>query len=210
MSRRSPGSRIAKFSTSSIPTHFLFSVNNHGSASNSTRPFLGSKKYVTSTFSPIYVNYFVHACCTSVYSEVSTGMCLHKKKLESKYLLSDVLMLLFLKLKQNGRNDGWRCRSDHRILIWVIQYPQVRAILLHYYFFSLCLPLLISPNVSYFYFPLIYRQGAGPRGILATLSQYMLGSAASFAFFLSIGSVRSLFRLMIYILAFLSNYMANR
>ncbi|PAV22219.1 mitochondrial genome maintenance [Pyrrhoderma noxium] len=35
----------------------------------------------------------------------------------------------------------------------------------------------------------ILRQGAGPRGILATLSQYMLGSAASFAFFLSIGSV---------------------
>lgn len=76
--------------------------------------------------------------------------------------------------------------------------------------FSPCLPLLIFPNAPYFYFPLIYRQGAGPRGILATLSQYMLGSAASFAFFLSIGSVRSLFRLMIYILAFLSNYMANR
>ena len=76
--------------------------------------------------------------------------------------------------------------------------------------FSPCLPLLLSPNVPYFHFPLIYRQGAGPRGILATLSQYMLGSAASFAFFLSIGSVRSLFHLMIYILAFLSNYMANR
>ncbi|KAG8918238.1 subunit of TIM23 translocase complex [Tulasnella sp. 408] len=35
----------------------------------------------------------------------------------------------------------------------------------------------------------ILRGGAGPRGFLATLSQYMLGSAASFAFFLSIGSV---------------------
>ncbi|KAG9051174.1 subunit of TIM23 translocase complex [Tulasnella sp. UAMH 9824] len=35
----------------------------------------------------------------------------------------------------------------------------------------------------------ILRGGAGPRGFLATLSQYMLGSAASFAFFLSIGSI---------------------
>ncbi|KAG8953080.1 subunit of TIM23 translocase complex [Tulasnella sp. 424] len=35
----------------------------------------------------------------------------------------------------------------------------------------------------------IIRGGAGPRGFLATLSQYMLGSAASFAFFLSIGSI---------------------
>ncbi|KAL5495520.1 MGR2 [Sanghuangporus weigelae] len=34
----------------------------------------------------------------------------------------------------------------------------------------------------------ILRNGAGPRGVMATLSQYMLGSAASFTFFLSIGS----------------------
>ncbi|EJD04220.1 uncharacterized protein FOMMEDRAFT_106771 [Fomitiporia mediterranea MF3/22] len=34
----------------------------------------------------------------------------------------------------------------------------------------------------------ILRNGAGPRGIMATLSQYMLGSAASFTFFLAIGS----------------------
>lgn len=33
------------------------------------------------------------------------------------------------------------------------------------------------------------RQGAGPRGFLATLSQYMLSSAATFSFFLAIGSV---------------------
>lgn len=33
------------------------------------------------------------------------------------------------------------------------------------------------------------RNGAGPRGFLATLSQYMLTSAATFGFFLSIGSV---------------------
>jgi hypothetical protein len=33
--------------------------------------------------------------------------------------------------------------------------------------------------------------GAGPRGSLATLSQYMLSSAATFSFFLAIGSVRS-------------------
>ncbi|TFY72256.1 hypothetical protein EVG20_g761 [Dentipellis fragilis] len=31
--------------------------------------------------------------------------------------------------------------------------------------------------------------GAGPRGALATLSQYMLSSAATFSFFLAIGSV---------------------
>lgn len=34
------------------------------------------------------------------------------------------------------------------------------------------------------------RAGPGPRGFLATLSQYMLSSAATFSFFLSIGSVR--------------------
>ncbi|KAF4623982.1 hypothetical protein D9613_002025 [Agrocybe pediades] len=33
------------------------------------------------------------------------------------------------------------------------------------------------------------RGGAGPRGALSTLSQYMLSSAATFSFFLSIGSV---------------------
>ncbi|KAH6917130.1 reactive mitochondrial oxygen species modulator 1-domain-containing protein [Coprinopsis sp. MPI-PUGE-AT-0042] len=35
----------------------------------------------------------------------------------------------------------------------------------------------------------IIRHGAGPRGFMATLSQYMLSSAATFSFFLSIGSV---------------------
>lgn len=35
----------------------------------------------------------------------------------------------------------------------------------------------------------ILRAGAGPRGFLATLSQYMLTSAATFSFFLAIGSV---------------------
>ncbi|KIM62201.1 hypothetical protein SCLCIDRAFT_1215261 [Scleroderma citrinum Foug A] len=35
----------------------------------------------------------------------------------------------------------------------------------------------------------ILRGGAGPRGFLATLSQYMLSSAATFSFFLAIGSV---------------------
>lgn len=33
------------------------------------------------------------------------------------------------------------------------------------------------------------RGGAGPRGVLPTLSQYMLSSAATFGFFLAIGSV---------------------
>ncbi|KAH9921443.1 reactive mitochondrial oxygen species modulator 1-domain-containing protein [Fomitopsis serialis] len=35
----------------------------------------------------------------------------------------------------------------------------------------------------------ILRGGAGPRGVLPTLSQYMLTSAATFGFFLAIGSV---------------------
>ncbi|KAN0100932.1 Reactive mitochondrial oxygen species modulator 1 domain containing protein [Tylopilus felleus] len=35
----------------------------------------------------------------------------------------------------------------------------------------------------------VLRNGAGPRGLLATLSQYMLSSAATFSFFLAIGSV---------------------
>ncbi|TDL28879.1 hypothetical protein BD410DRAFT_781436 [Rickenella mellea] len=35
----------------------------------------------------------------------------------------------------------------------------------------------------------ILRNGAGPRGFAATLSQYMLSSGATFAFFLAIGSV---------------------
>ncbi|TFK57578.1 hypothetical protein OE88DRAFT_1651378 [Heliocybe sulcata] len=35
----------------------------------------------------------------------------------------------------------------------------------------------------------IMRGGAGPRGFVATLSQYMLSSAATFSFFLAIGSV---------------------
>ncbi|KAJ7596604.1 reactive mitochondrial oxygen species modulator 1-domain-containing protein [Mycena floridula] len=35
----------------------------------------------------------------------------------------------------------------------------------------------------------IIRHGPGPRGLLSTLSQYMLSSAATFSFFLAIGSV---------------------
>ncbi len=40
------------------------------------------------------------------------------------------------------------------------------------------------------------RGGAGPRGALPTLSQYMLSSAATFGFFLSIGSVCLSFTLL--------------
>ncbi|ODO03596.1 protein mgr2 [Cryptococcus wingfieldii CBS 7118] len=35
----------------------------------------------------------------------------------------------------------------------------------------------------------VMRSGPGPRGLVATLSQYMLSSAATFGFFMSIGSV---------------------
>lgn len=38
----------------------------------------------------------------------------------------------------------------------------------------------------------VQRHGAGPHGLMATLSQYMLSSAATFSFFLAIGSVRSI------------------
>jgi hypothetical protein len=52
------------------------------------------------------------------------------------------------------------------------------------------LSLLISALGAH---PSVQRGGAGPRGLLATLSQYMLSSAATFSFFLAIGSVRPFF-----------------
>jgi len=55
-------------------------------------------------------------------------------------------------------------------------------------------PLIVIPTIQVsvlITYPFV-SGGAGPRGFLATLSQYMLGSAASFSFFLAIGSVSSL------------------
>ena len=43
----------------------------------------------------------------------------------------------------------------------------------------------------------VHRQGAGPRGALVSLSQYMLSSAATFGFFLSIGSVSLIVGLLV-------------
>lgn len=48
----------------------------------------------------------------------------------------------------------------------------------------------ITPHLRRCTHTSLSRGGAGPRGFLATLSQYMLSSAATFSFFLAIGSVR--------------------
>jgi hypothetical protein len=41
----------------------------------------------------------------------------------------------------------------------------------------------------------MFSGGPGPRGAMATMSQYMLSSAATFGFFMSIGSVSHFFSL---------------
>ena len=76
---------------------------------------------------------------------------------------------------QDGRHDGRRCRPDDRFYLWVIQHPPVSSQ-------PTCDPRFTHRKR--------HRNGAGPRGFLATLSQYMLSSAATFSFFLAIGSVR--------------------
>lgn len=54
-------------------------------------------------------------------------------------------------------------------------------------FISLCI-LVVTERISHT-MRMMNRGGAGPRGALPTLSQYMLSSAATFGFFLAIGSV---------------------
>ena len=44
-------------------------------------------------------------------------------------------------------------------------------------------------KIQALFYSIGFRGGAGPRGFLGTLSQYMLSSAATFSFFLAIGSV---------------------
>ena len=74
---------------------------------------------------------------------------------------------------QNGRPHGRGRWPDHWLHLWFIQHSQVRRSLYDDN----------SPNDEN------CRGGAGPRGFMATLSQYMLSSAATFSFFLAIGSV---------------------
>ena len=56
--------------------------------------------------------------------------------------------------------------------------------------YALCFHPIPHPHFRYLRSHILQRGGAGPRGYLATLSQYMLSSAATFSFFLAIGSVR--------------------
>jgi hypothetical protein len=77
---------------------------------------------------------------------------------------------------QNGSYYGWWCRPYYWLHLWVVEHHTV------------CFGCL-QRNVHFDFSST--RQGAGPRGLLATLSQYMLSSAATFSFFLAIGSVGS-------------------
>ena len=63
-------------------------------------------------------------------------------------------------------------------LLLVLSSGRIVSSGLHIFFIIFTLSLLID-----------LRGGVGPRGFLGTLSQYMLSSAATFSFFLAIGSV---------------------
>ena len=85
--------------------------------------------------------------------------------------------------EKNGGYDGCWSRFDNWIYIWFLDYSEV----------CVCLSLAKEIEEGLCMFSSLYRYargGAGPRGALPTLSQYMLSSAATFSFFLSIGSVR--------------------
>ncbi len=81
-----------------------------------------------------------------------------------------------LKIAQNGCCYGCRCGTDYGILVRKLQHSPVR-------------PTSSTAFLSSEIHLRMHRGGAGPRGVLPTLSQYMLGSAATFSFFLAIGSV---------------------
>jgi hypothetical protein len=73
-------------------------------------------------------------------------------------------------------HSQFQFKANHRV---ELVYPVVVIPLLTPFYHTRGLRLL-EPS---------FRGGAGPRGAMSTLSQYMLSSAATFGFFLSIGSV---------------------
>jgi len=96
------------------------------------------------------------------------------------FVFSEVRQLLrslcfqLISTVQNGCDDGHRCWFDYWLHFWLVEHYSVRIMKTRE----------IWPLQTFF-----NRGGAGPRGALATLSQYMLSSAATFGFFLAIGSV---------------------
>ena len=88
--------------------------------------------------------------------------------------LLHTLCFQLISIVQNGCDDGHRCWFDYWLHFWLVEHYSVRVMKTRE----------IWPSQTFF-----NRGGAGPRGALATLSQYMLSSAATFGFFLAIGSV---------------------
>ena len=78
---------------------------------------------------------------------------------------------------KDGRDDGYWRWSDNWVHFWFIQYLEV------------CVFGYSNSPYKHRIYAFFSRAGPGPRGAMGTLSQYMLSSAATFGFFLAIGSV---------------------